>query len=84
MTNKYFQNFLFYFSLLNTFTFLLIFFTLNYKGNFNLKKVNVQENVFYFSNKENYKPIKLIKIKNLNFYEKTLTNKINLFKLNKK
>lgn len=84
MTNKYFQSFLLYFSLVNTFTFLLMFFSLNHKDNFNSENVNVQENIFYFYKKEEYKPIKLIKIKNMFFYEKTLTNKINLYKLDKK
>ena len=79
MIKNAFDNFLYYFSLANSILFIIVFSFLD----FSIDNKNVQRKLIKYYKPKEVKPAKLIKIKNNFFYEKSLIDKINLFKFDK-
>ena len=79
MIKNAFDNFLYYFSLANSILFIIVFSFLD----FSIDNKNVQRKLIKYYKPKEVKPVKLIKIKNNFFYEKSLIDKINLFKFDK-
>ena len=79
MIKNAFDNFLYYFSLANSILFIVVFSFLD----FSIDNKNVQRKLIKYYKPKEVKPAKLIKIKNNFFYEKSLIDKINLFKFDK-
>ena len=79
MIKNAFDNFLYYFSLTNSILFIIVFSFLD----FSIDNKNVQRKLIKHYQPKEVKPAKLIKIKNKFFYEKSLIDKINLFKFDK-
>lgn len=79
MIKNAFDNFLYYFSLTNSILFIIVFSFLD----FSIDNKNVQRKLIKHYQPKEVKPVKLIKIKNNFFYEKSLVDKINLFKFDK-